>query len=124
MEAFLDGLARGDLHRILVGDPASVHAVHVDAVAMVIGGRGARHHVERGLGHIGVRVPGGLEVAIELALHRRHVDDVPVAACVGTFGIAQHQRLEPRVDQERRDRVDQLNFEQLHRRHLVHQQAP
>ena len=30
-------------------------------------------HVERGLGHVGVRVVGRL-VAVELALHRAHVD--------------------------------------------------
>src|SRR3546814_11961123 len=56
--------------------------------------RGARHHVERGLGHVGVRVPGGLEVAVELAFDRRHVDDVPVARGRLAIGRAQHQRLE------------------------------
>ena len=112
-------LARGDLRRILVGHPAGVDAVHVDAVGVIIGGRGARHHVERGLGHVGVRMARGLEVAVELPFHRRHVDDVLVA-----LRRAQHQRLQPRVDDERRDRVDQLHFQQLDRRHLGQQQPP
>src|SRR5687768_17989279 len=38
MEALLGRLARGDLHRIFVGHPAGVHAVHVNAVVMVVGG--------------------------------------------------------------------------------------
>ena len=105
--------------RILVGDPAGVDAVHVDAVAVVVGRRGARHHVERGLRHVRVRVAGRLEVPVELPFHRRHVDDVLVA-----LGRAQHQRLEPRVDDERRDGVDQLHLQQLHRRHLGQQQPP
>src|SRR6266513_5733769 len=49
VKALLGGLARGNLHRILVGDPAGVDAVHVDAVGMVIGCRRARHHVQRRL---------------------------------------------------------------------------
>src|SRR5262245_15342632 len=39
---------------IFVGDPAGVDGVHVDAVADVVDRRGAREHVERGLGHVGV----------------------------------------------------------------------
>ena len=119
MEALLRGLARGDLHRILVGHPAGVDAVHVDAVGLVVGGRRARHHVERRLRHVRVRMPRRLEVAVELPLHRRHVDDVLVA-----LRRAQHQRLEARVEDERRDRVDQLHLEQLDRRHLGQQQPP
>src|SRR5579883_1803439 len=49
-------LALGVHGRVLVGDPARVHGVHVDAVLGVVRGRGQRHHVERGLGHVGVRV--------------------------------------------------------------------
>src|SRR3546814_280322 len=79
VEAFLDDLARGDLGRVFVGHPTGVDAVHVDAVAVVIGGRGARHPVERGLGHVGVRGAGGLDVAVELAFDSLHVDEVPVA---------------------------------------------
>ena len=105
--------------RVLVGDPAGVDAVHVDAVGVVVGRRGARHHVQRGLRHVRVRVPGRLEAAVELPLDRRHVDDVLVA-----LGRAQHQRLEPRVEHERRDRVDELRLEQLDRRHLGERQPP
>ena len=64
-------------------------------------------------------MPRRLEVPVELPFHRRHVDDVLVAP-----GSAEHQRLEPRVDDERCDRVDQLHFQELHRRHFVQQQAP
>ena len=105
--------------RVLVADPAGVDAVHVDAVGVVVGRRGPRHHVEGGLGHVGVRVPGGLEAPVELALHRRHVDDVLVA-----LGRAQHQRLEPGVEDERGDGVDELGLEQLDGRHLGERQPP
>src|SRR5215203_6460849 len=37
MKAVVRGLARGDLCRIFVGNPAGVHAVHVDAVVEVVG---------------------------------------------------------------------------------------
>ena len=63
-----------------------------------------------------LRVPGGLELAVELALHGRDVDDVLV-----TLGRARHERLEARVEHERRHRVDELRLEQLHARHLVQQ---
>ena len=33
--------------------------------------------------------------------------------CLSRSGAAQHQRLEPRVQHERRDRVDELHLEQL-----------
>jgi hypothetical protein len=61
MEAVLGGLARGDLGGILVGHPAGVDAVHVDAVVLVVGRRGAGQHVERGLRHVGVRMARRLE---------------------------------------------------------------
>ena len=44
--------------------------------------------------------------------------------CLSRSGVAQHQRLEPRVDDERRDRIDQLHFQQFHRRNFGQQQAP
>ena len=81
--------------------------------------RRARHHVQRRLGHVRVRMARRLELPVELALHRRHVDDVLVA-----LGRAQHQRLEARVQDERRDGVHQLHLEQLDRRHLGQQQPP
>ncbi len=105
--------------RVLVAHPTGVDAVHVDAVGVVVGGRGAGHHVQRRLGHVRVRVAGGLEPSVELPLHRRHVDDVLVA-----LGRAQHERLEASVQHERCHRVDQLRLEQLHRRHLGQRQPP
>lgn len=52
----------------------SVDRVHKDAaLGEVLGGR-ARHHVDGRLGHVGVRVVRRLR-AVELALHRAHVDD-------------------------------------------------
>ena len=105
--------------RVLVGHPAGVDAVHVDAVGVVVGRRGARHHVQRGLGHVRVRVRVVLKLPVELPLHRRDVDDVLVA-----LRRAQHQRLEARVEHERRDGVDELHLEQLDRRHLGEQQPP
>ena len=58
-------------------------------------------------------------MAVELSFHCRDVDDVLVA-----LGSAQHERLEPRVEQEGRDGVDELHLEELHRRHVRQQHAP
>eukprot|EP00966_Prymnesium_polylepis_P242881 5616853-Prymnesium_polylepis.1 len=58
----------------MTATPARVDCGHVDVRLGVVGGGGARHHVECGLGHVGVRVGRGL-VAVEAPLHRRHVDD-------------------------------------------------
>ena len=44
--------------------------------------------------------------------------------CLSRVGRAEHQRLEPRVEQERRDRVDQLHLEHLDRRHVGEQHPP
>ena len=44
--------------------------------------------------------------------------------CLSRSGRAQHQRLEPGVEDERRDGVDQLHLQQFHRRHFRHQQPP
>ena len=115
----LGGLARGNLGRILVGDPAGVDAVHVDAAPLVVGRRRARHHVERRLRHVRVRMPGRLEIPVELPFHRRDVDDVLVA-----LRRAEHERLQTCVEDERGDRVDEMHFEQFHRRDLVQQQTP
>src|SRR5262245_38823305 len=46
MEAMFGGLARGDLDRIFVGDPAGIDAVHVNAVQLIVRRRRARHHVQ------------------------------------------------------------------------------
>lgn len=59
---------------ILIGDPAGVYRAHVDAMFCHLGCAGPGHHVEGCLGHVGVRVVGALEVAVEHALHARHVD--------------------------------------------------
>ncbi|MNN80890.1 hypothetical protein D3C81_1976560 [compost metagenome] len=40
------------------------------------------------------------------------------------LGRGQHQRLQSRIDDEGSDGVDQLRFQQLHRRHFSHAQAP
>ena len=41
-----------------------------------------------------------------------------------TLGGAQHERLQPRVQNVRRDGVDQLHFEEFGRLDLVHAEAP
>src|SRR5579863_2770243 len=46
MKALFFALARRDLDRVFIRDPSGVDAVHVNAVAMVVGRRGAGHHVE------------------------------------------------------------------------------
>jgi hypothetical protein len=119
VEPMVARLAGGNGRRVFVGHPAGVHAVHVDAVVMVVGGRRARHHVERGLGHVGVRMARGLEPPVELPFDSRHVDDVLVAPW-----RPQHQRLEPGIEHEGRHRIDQVHLEQLHRGHLGQEQPP
>ena len=83
-------LRRGDVGRILVGDPARVDAVHVDAVAR-------RSRPPRCGSSCSARPwpcwcagAGGLEPPVELALHRRDVDDVLVAvrACAACSGLS------------------------------------
>ena len=60
--------------RILIGHPPGVHGIHIDAIFGVSGRRGVSHHVERGLGHVGMRVKDRF-VATELPFHGRNVDD-------------------------------------------------
>ena len=87
IEAVVFGCARGDVGGVFVGNPPGIDAVHVDAVSVVIGSGGARHHVEGGFGHVGVGMARGFEFAIELAFDRGDVDDVFVAV-----GRAKHER--------------------------------
>ena len=44
--------------------------------------------------------------------------------CLSRSAVAQHQRLQPRVEHERRHGVDELRLEQLDRRHLGEQEPP
>ena len=44
--------------------------------------------------------------------------------CLSRSGVLQHERLQARVEHERRDRVDELRLEQLDRRDLGEQQPP
>jgi len=71
------------------------------------------------LGHVRVRVLVGLEASIKLPLHRGHVDDVLVEGA-----LPQHEGLQAAVQDERGDRVDELNFQKLHRSHFLERQAP
>ena len=119
MEAMIGDLSRRECHGVLVGHPAGVHAVHVNAVLLIVGGRSARKHVECCLRHVGVRMPRRFVVAVELPLHRRHVHDVLV-----TVDRAHHERLEARVDDERRNGVHKLHFKELHAGYLGQQESP
>ena len=119
VEPVLGGLALGDVDGVLVAHPAGVDAVHVDAVGVVLRGAGARHHVERGLRHVRVRVLRRLEPPVELPFDGRHVHHVLVA-----LGRPEHERLESCVQHERRDRVDQLGLEELDGRYLGEHQPP
>lgn len=119
MELMFAGLALGDVEGVFVGDPAGVHAVHVDAVVEVFGGGGAGHHVEGGLGHVGVGMTRGLESTIELPFDGGDIDDVFVEG-----GHALKQGFQPGIDEERGDGIDQLDFEEFDGRHLGQGQAP
>src|SRR5712671_8152729 len=119
MKSMLRSLSRGNLLRILVGDPPSVDGIHMDAVTDIIGGRGARHHVECRLRHVRVRMPNRLVRAIKLPLDGGDIHDMLVA-----LRSPRHQWLEPRVDDERGDCIDEMNLEQLHRRYFGQEKPP
>ena len=88
MKALFDNFPRCDFVGVLIGYPTGIDAIHVNAVAVIIGGGGAGHHVEGCLRHVRVGVPGGLPIPVELAFHGGDVDDVFVASRAGD-----HQRL-------------------------------
>ena len=44
--------------------------------------------------------------------------------CLSRSGVRSHQRFQPRVEDERRDRVDELHLEHLDGRDLIEQQPP
>lgn len=119
IKTFLLHLEYDNFCRIFIDDPANVHTVHIDTIILIISRQDARHHVQYGLGHVGVRVAHGLEITVELTFHRRDVDDMLVA-----LGRAQHQRFEPRIDNKRNNNINQLHFQQLHQQHFSHQQTP
>mmetsp|Transcript_40438 Transcript_40438/g.121843 ORF Transcript_40438/g.121843 Transcript_40438/m.121843 type:complete len:242 (-) Transcript_40438:1207-1932(-) len=127
VDGSLEQIRRGDLggllQGILVVDPARVDAVHVYPVLLSqIFRRRSGQHVERRLGHIGVRMIGHL-VPVEFAFHCRDVDDVPVGPG-RVSGRGCHEGLETAVEHEGRDGVDEHALHHLGRRHLVHFQEP
>ena len=66
--------------RSLVGDPARIDGGHENAVLLQhFSGAGAGEHVQRGLRHVGVRMPRALVGTAELPLHGRHIHDVRAA---------------------------------------------
>ena len=108
MKAMVADLAGGNWRGVFIRNPTCVHAVHVNTVGMVIGCGGARHHVERCLGHIGVGMSSRLGLPVELAFDGGDIDDVLVA-----FWRAKHQRFEARVKDERGDGIDEMHFEEF-----------
>ncbi len=70
MEPVLGSFPCGDFLGIFIGDPTRVDAVHVDSAQHVILCRGSRHHVQRRLRHVCMRMSRRLERTVELALHR------------------------------------------------------
>jgi hypothetical protein len=64
----------GQLHGLFVVDPTCVYSCHVDEAGDVVLCAGPRHHVESGLGHVGVRMVLAL-IAVEFSLHCTYVDD-------------------------------------------------
>mmetsp|Transcript_30649 Transcript_30649/g.68730 ORF Transcript_30649/g.68730 Transcript_30649/m.68730 type:complete len:249 (-) Transcript_30649:293-1039(-) len=141
------------LQGLLIVDPTRIDGGHVDSARLsVLLGRRARHHVQRRLGHVGMRVVGRLE-PVELALHRRHVHDelghglgatrsgrVPLALrgrlgrlllarhlCGRVDGegrAALHEFPELAVEDEGREGVDGHHLGGLARRHLVQLEQP
>ena len=73
------------------------------------GGTGASQHVQRGLRHVGVRLPRSLVRPAELPLHRRDVHDI-----LAPGRRSGHRRAQPAHQNERRRLVAELDFEQFH----------
>ena len=66
-----------------------------------------------------MRMPRSLAKPIELAFNRRHIHDMLL-----TPRRFHHQRFQPGVNDEGRNRVNQLHFQQFNSRHLIHHQTP
>ena len=106
--------------RAFIGDPAGIHRGHQDPIGVQhFLGAGAREHVQRGLGHIGVRVPGALVSAGKLALHGRDVHDVFAPRAAGG-----QCRAQARGQQEGRGDIAQLHFQHLQRVHVPQDLGP
>ena len=108
-----------DMGRVLVADPASIHAVHMNPVGVVLGSRRARHHIESSFGHIGMGMFRGLETAVKLPLYGRHIHDVFVL-----IRSLQHEWLESSVQHKGCNCVHELCFEHLNSRDLRQVQPP
>ena len=116
----LFGQAHLRVVRTLVGDPPGVDGRHQDAVLLEhLTGTGAREHVERGLGHVRVRVAGPLVAARELPLHGRDVHHVLAVRIRGG-----HRRAQTADEQERCRGVGELHLEHLERIDLLDRLHP
>ena len=72
----------GKRGRIFIGHPAGINRIHKDPVFRQIARRGVGQHIERSLGHIGMRMTVGLDVTMELPFHRRDIHDMFFAGVV------------------------------------------
>ena len=105
-------LGQAHLGRVwpFIRDPAGVDAGHENAIIEHLLGARTREHVQRCLGHIGVRVARPLVTATEHALHRRHIHNV------GTTRSGCRERAPQTAHQQKWcGCVAQLNFEHLER---------
>ena len=65
MKALLDGLPSCNFDRVLIGDSSCIDAIHVNPVSMVVGRRGAGHHVKRSRRHVGLGMTRRFPVALD-----------------------------------------------------------
>ena len=83
-------------------------------------GRGsARKHVQRGLGHVGVRVPVGLHVTGELAFHGRYIDNM----FLSVFSQFHHGR-ELIAEDKRSDGAYELELDEFRGRDFAQTKTP
>ena len=61
--------------RALVGAPAGVHGRHVDPVQLQLQPARPRQHIQRGFGHVCVRVFAPLAHPAKLTFHGRYIDN-------------------------------------------------
>ena len=97
VKAMVFFLSLCNVQRIFVGDPPGVDAVHVNPILHVINSRGSCEHVQRGLGHVGMRMRVPFEGSVKHSLHGRYVHDVFVS-----MRTAKHEWFQSGIQNKRR----------------------
>ena len=105
--------------RSLVSAPAGVHGRHVDPVQLQLQPARPRQHVQRGFGHVCVRVFAALAHPAKLTFHGRNIHNKLPRA-----GRALQERGQPGYEEEWGDRVDGEGLEKFGEGNLLQTERP